>query len=148
MTSKRQPHGLCKYLSSSARKRFDDLLKKYDIHFLGLEQHGIECNVTYEGELLGITIHYEIATTPWVTFTDMATMEGYGLDFLIKERKGPPRPDFARFNEKARIDHALDFYASSLKKYGSDVLQGDFSIFPDLTRRSRKMARDYYSTKK
>src|SRR5262249_62266318 len=90
---------------------------------------------------------FERMVGPWVELprleqTNTRSAERYDLSFLLTERdpswKGSPRCDDI---DDPRLPTFLNELAEKLRQFGSDVLRGDFSIFPQLKRRAEENLR-------
>jgi hypothetical protein len=91
--------------------------------------------------VLGIAVTYEWQSEVWVTLEplDAATRalltepKGIGLDFLIAVRcpEMAVRKDGEGWADED-IQRMLSGYATTLAKCASDVLAGDFTIFPEV----------------
>jgi hypothetical protein len=86
-----------------------------------------------------VGVQFEFCSGLWVSIAkldaDGNPASGYALGHLLMVRA----PELARpttpvdFDQEA-VASALDAQAILLKEYASDVLEGDFSIFPELTK--------------
>ena len=70
----------------------------------------------------------------------------FGLEDLLKLRTGKYAIDEDRFGKaltRKDVRDILSIYARGLREHGVDVLQGDFSIFPELEKIVRKRMKDH-----
>jgi hypothetical protein len=70
----------------------------------------------------------------------------FSLEDLLKLRTGKYAIDQDRFGRaltRKDIKEILNTYARGLREHGADVLQGDFSIFPELEKIVRKRMKDH-----
>lgn len=70
----------------------------------------------------------------------------FSLEDLLKLRTGKYAIDQDRFGKaltRKDIKEILNTYARGLREHGTDVLQGDFSIFPELEKIVRKRMKDH-----
>ena len=118
---------------------FAYLLESFGFRYLSTNTHTPECWSTFHNETTAVTVHYEVGSEPWVELAELKR-EGnrvvernrVALHFLVEERapqevslRGPGDDDEGTrrvIYEKAR----------QLQQYGSDILRGDFHVFPRL----------------
>ena len=105
-----------------------------------------ECAIEYRNETTALVVTYEWESELWVVLKPLKLRSGkvvggeeIGLDFLIKLRcpeRAVRSPGSQRWTNKV-IKQRLSHYASVLKECASDILEGDFLIFPEV----RKLAK-------
>lgn len=72
-------------------------------------------------------------------------LHAFNLEDLLKLRTGKYAVDQDRFGKaltREDIKEILSTYARALREHAADVLQGDFSVFPELEKIVRKRMKD------
>jgi len=75
-------------------------------------------------------------------------MIAFDLEDLLKLRTGRHAIDRGRFGKvltHSEINEMVDTYARALRDHATDVLQGDFTSFPELEKIVRKRMQDHAS---
>lgn len=70
----------------------------------------------------------------------------FDLEDLLKVRTGKRAVDQDRFGRaltRKDVKELLTTYASALREHAADVLQGDFTVFPEVEKIVRKRMKDY-----
>ena len=73
-------------------------------------------------------------------------LEAFALEDLLKLRTGKyaiAEGVFGRALSRKDIKEILTTYARGLREHAADILQGDFSIFPELEKIVRKRMKDH-----
>ncbi len=107
-----------------------------------------ECSVRFKNSTTGVEILYAMPNPPAVALTRLNdkghfTPDGYGLKFIILERC-PEREiecDLPQSSPKTGFKQLLQAYAEILKEHAADVLEGDFTVFPQLEPHVRREMR-------
>jgi hypothetical protein len=104
--------------------------------------------IVFTSATTGITVNFEFGSGLWVSLgrldADGVTfVDGCALGHLLAVRAPDlVRPATPKDFEPEKIERALQVQASLLKQYASDVLAGNFGIFPEVARiRDADMAR-------
>jgi len=106
------------------------------------------CAIQYMNATTGVTLHYEIGREPWLDISDVHDAENKStLGWLLVERgveKMPAPADAFRATSlaDASLEADLEKKVGQLITYGSDLIQGDFSLMPNLQKRAKKYALD------
>src|SRR5438477_3976686 len=131
---------------ASVRRGFDFLIIRFGFRHVGSSMHAPECSTVYENSTTRITVAFELGSGPWVelerkvsSFLNIGRRERYDLAFLLMERV----PDETRTDNITDLDDpelpkVLEGLGRQLEEYGSDVLRGDFSVFPRLRKRAEE----------
>ena len=129
---------------NECEKSFGSLILKYNLKALILDSE----EVIFKNKTTGLRVVYEkkesaifvqIGRLVACEFPKYKSVHEYDNDlknrfdinFLIKLRSSKSVAS-SLFNSSMR--KTLDNYASAIDKYASDVLEGDFSVFPKLTK--------------
>jgi hypothetical protein len=118
---------------------FGYLVESFGFRYLSTSTHAPECWSTFHNETTAVTVHYEIGSQPWV---ELAALERKGdrvveqnraaLEFLLQERAPQEASLRVSGNDDEETRRAIYAKARQLREYGSEVLRGDFQIFPRL----------------
>jgi len=106
------------------------------------------CSIQYHNSTTDVTLHYEIGREPWLAIADVADAENRStLGWLLVERgvEKPPMPaDAFRATTlpDVNLESELQKKVGQLIEHGSDLIQGDFSLMPNLQKRAKKYALD------
>ena len=106
------------------------------------------CTIQYHNTTTDVTLHYELGKEPWLDISDTENVENKStLGWLLVERGVVKSPTIeAAFRSTHLSDDKL---AADLEKkvhqlieHGADFMNGDFSLMPNLQKRSKKYAQD------
>jgi hypothetical protein len=106
------------------------------------------CAVQYLNATTDITVHYELGGEPWLAIADVKDAENKStLGWLLVEHgitKEPAPADAFHSAPLPEKDFAsvLERENQQLLEYGLDFINGDFSLMPNLQKRSNKYALD------
>jgi len=106
------------------------------------------CTVHYINTTTDVTLHYEIGREPWLDISDIKDAENKStLGWLLVERgveKAPAPADAFRSGSvpNGNLESDLEKKIGQLIEYGSDLMNGDFSLMPNLQKRAKKYAQD------
>jgi hypothetical protein len=107
-----------------------------------------ECSVRFKNATTGVEIRYEMPNAPTVSVARLGrygrfSRDHYGLKFIIAERCPERDVDhiLTRSTPDTGFKELLESYAELLKEYATDILKGDFSVFPQLERHVRREMR-------
>ena len=131
------------------RDRFQFLETDYNFHICETIKDNYGCFIMYKGSVLAIRVSYEIydagiyanfyklknGNIPKypVFFNPAEEFLIFDLNNLLLLRCGKIiTQDFKRLHEAAYQEYILKQYADSIKKYALDILNGDFSVLPQL----------------
>jgi len=107
-----------------------------------------DCTIQYLNATTDVTLHYEIGREPWLDISDITNAENKStLGWLLVERgisKTPPPADAFRATSlpEVKLESELEKKVGQLLEHGMDLIQGDFSIIPNLQKRAKKYALD------
>jgi hypothetical protein len=149
-SGKKQSSDSFAFFKKAAEDAFRFLITDYDFKLVSTTVYPPECSIKYRNKTAGVNITYEWKSALWVELirlrqedSEVIEAERYGLSLLMETR----RPD--RNSNQARatgqewsnefLENLLREYANFLREYGSDVLTGDFTVFPVL----KKLAAHY-----
>lgn len=128
---------------------FAFLLAEYGMRRTAFNVHAIECSVAYGNDTTAVCVKYEVGARPWVELARLERIndrvvkrERYDLQYLLDERgttehQRSPNQQF----DDGRLAMNLADLAGLLRTFASDVLSGDFSIFPRLRERAEENLR-------
>jgi hypothetical protein len=118
---------------------FAYLVENFGFRYLSTSMHAPECWSTFHNETTAVTVHYEIGSQPWV---ELAKLKRNGdrvveqsraaLEFLVQERAPEEVSLRTSGDDDEERRRAIYTKARQLREYGSDVLRGDFHVFPRL----------------
>jgi hypothetical protein len=143
----RVPSPLFKVFIKEAKAAFGFLIKDYHCFLVSTNIHPLECSLWYRNSTTGVQIEYEVGVLPTVFICKLKTRgsevvwkETYPLRYLIGERCPNEKLEvFDPLTINPKVFRAvLSYYGRLLQQCGSDVLEGNFSIFPLLKRHSRR----------
>lgn len=130
------------FFRKATREVFSFLIEDFDFTYISTQVHLPMCAIEFQSKTTGVTVLYEWESTLWVELTrlrregnQVGEWETYGLHLLLMERS-PNKlvkqvPD-SRTRTDAQVNAMLRQHATALKECASDVLAGDFRIFPTL----------------
>ena len=114
--------------------------------------HLPECAIIYQNDKTGVTVSYEWESEVWVALSRLDRYEGevvdverYGLEVLIEERCPDCKvnKNLAEGNwTNDNLERIVREYASTLRQCGSEVLLGDFEVFPRLKLLTERRTRE------
>lgn len=127
--------------------------------FRGLEtQHGFKrgeaeytpknCAMHFTNPTTDVTLHYEIGNEPWIAIADINDAENRStLGWLLVECgiEKTPAPEAAFRSTplpEIKLEANLEKKVKQLLEYGGDLMNGDFSLMPNLHKRAKKYALD------
>ena len=117
---------------------FQYLLNDFGFRYLSTNMHSPECWATFHNSTTAVTVHFEMASRPWVELAKLKHDGGSietnrsALEFLVHERAPEEAKVRANVYDDEEIRQVIYDKAHQLRDYGRDVLQGDFSVFPRL----------------
>jgi hypothetical protein len=133
---------------------FQFLIEDFAFELESIGDHAPECTVRFRNKTTGVEVTYDVPELPCVSVAQLNAKKSawgkqYGLIYLIEERC--PSQNLIGFQAEtltlAQFKPILRHYAQVLKECGSDILKGDFSIFPKLEKRAQKRIRRLLRTK-
>lgn len=150
-----------------AKEQFSFLQTEFGLNLLKTNKEDWGYELLYTNRTTGVKITYEYqAAYIFImvyrlidgkfcenpsNINDDTILNGYGLDDIISLQNNEAliKPAYA-YGEKSKYydeDKGLTLYtsafANNLKKFGSKVLQGDFTIFSDADKLVKKRIRNY-----
>jgi hypothetical protein len=122
-----------------ASKAFEDLKTKYGFREVETSRAGVECWMTLRTATVGIRVAYEPRSPIWVELLRLepqsdrlVIVERSSLDMLLDARRAGgcaiDRPPVT----ESDLDESLMSAAANLRRFGADLLAGDFGVFPRL----------------
>ena len=106
------------------------------------------CTIQYLNATTDVTLHYELGREPWLAIADITNVENKStLGWLLVERgiEKSPAPA-AAFRSTTLPDGKLatdlQRKVQQLIEHGTDLINGDFSLMPNLQKRAKKYALD------
>jgi hypothetical protein len=118
---------------------FAYLVENFGFRYLSTSMHAPECWSTFHNETTSVTIHYEIGSQPWVEIAKLkregdriVEQNRAALEFLIQERAPGEVLLTTSGHDEEGTRRVIYAKARQLREYGSDVLRGDFRVFPRL----------------
>ena len=109
-----------------------------------VEQSGPEVCAEFRNATTFVSVAVEIGGRPWVTvgrLTRGETGEHYDLAFLLEERS-PGVGEWSKSGAKSEDLRAiLEHQAKALAAHGTDILNGDFTVFDRLRLRAEENLR-------
>ena len=110
-------------------------------HTSSLVAGGMQWQIKLRNDTTGVEVSFETGTGPWVMLSRDG--EEYGLGYLVEERTGAAVVARRIDNiDDPALQPALSRLAEQLQTYATDILRGDFSIFPKLRARAEARARE------
>jgi hypothetical protein len=117
---------------------FAYLVDSFGFHYVSTDIHAPECWSTFRNATTAVTVHFELGSSAWVELAELRRQgdniverNRSALEFLVKERA--PREAALRSNDSDEdVKRLIYEKARQLREYGSDVLRGDFHVFPRL----------------
>ena len=106
------------------------------------------CTIQYLNATTDVTLHYELGRKPWLDISDVKNAENKStLGWLLVERgvrKAPAPADAFRSTHLSddKLANDLETKVKQLIEHGSDLMNGDFSLMPNLQKRAKKYALD------
>ena len=108
---------------------------------------GNECWLTFRSDTVGFRVSYEPGSPIWIEIlrlspdrTTMVVEERSSSDMLFDERD-PSSADEVRPGSPEELRDALMMIAERLRRFGGDLIDGDFAILPSLKAREAENAR-------
>jgi len=127
----------------AVREAFRFLIEEFSFERVSSTLRTPEHRIIFENETTRVVISYEMGSAPWVELGKRTAPgergERYDLRFLLMKRVPYEVPDIserARHNEPVRP--TVQRLASLLRDNASDILTGNFSIFPRLRVRAEE----------
>jgi hypothetical protein len=131
---------------------FNFLVDDYGFEPVSTIVHAPECEIKYWNKTTGVTVTYEWGGVIWVDLSrlkrasaEAVENERYSLDILMLEccpdRGVKELQPSEEESSNQYVERVLPTYAKVLKKCGSDVLAGDFRIFPRLKKHAEEVLR-------
>jgi hypothetical protein len=125
----------CKDFIQGARQIFSTLSNAFELGRVESGSIAYECWVEFRSEKIGVTFFWEVGAAVWVELSrwaDGRKEDRSSLEILLLVRA----PDVERASEKVatakQMRQILSRKEQLLGQFASDVLNGDFSIFPRL----------------
>ncbi len=125
------------------QKSFVSLESKYKFKKTDTAFHTGGVVVTFQNPTTEICLNYEIGAFPWITIADINNPkeERASLDWLLVElgEREAPTTDEAFFPpkmEEEQLGVELQKKSAQLIQFGSEMLNGDFSLLPKLKTRA------------
>jgi len=106
------------------------------------------CTMHFLNTTTDVTLHYEIGNEPWIAIADINDADnGSTLGWLLVERgieKSPPPAAAFRSTSlpDIKLEASLEKKVQQLIEHGKELMSGDFSLMPNLHKRSQKYALD------
>jgi len=106
------------------------------------------CTIQYHNTTTNVTLHYELGREPWLDISDAHNTENKStLGWLLVERgiqKTPAPADAFRSTHlpEGKLGSDLESKVGQLIEYGADLMKGDFSLMPNLQKRSKQYELD------
>lgn len=121
-------------------------LSAYRCELAGVEVDNYGAEVTYKNRTTAVKVTLELRENDIFVYLIRLVDGGipayldapsrwFYLDNVVKLRSPSttlPRKRFGEWLTPDDIDHLLSDYADALRRYGEDILRGDFSVFEDL----------------
>ena len=124
-------------------KTFLSLETKFKFKKTNTNYHSGGVIVTFQNPTTEVILNYEIGEYPWVTIADINNPEKdrTSLDWLLVEleEREPPTTDEAFMPlrmDDTHLEVELEKRKEQLLKFGGDLLNGDFSLLPNLQKRA------------
>ena len=140
------------FFQQTTSDAFSFLGSDFGFKLISTSVHLPECAINYQNEKTGVTVCYEWESEIWVALSRLSRdeaevfeVETYGLDVLIEERCPDHKvnKDLAEGNwTNDNLERIVREYASTLRQCGSDVLLGDFEIFPRLKQLTERRTKE------
>ncbi len=125
------------------QKSFVPLESKYKFKKAASEFHVNGVIVTFQNTTTEVCLNYEIGAFPWITIADINNPEEerVSLDWLLVElgERDAPTTDEAFFPptmEEEDLEAEIQKKSNQLIEFGSEMLNGDFSLLPKLKTRA------------
>lgn len=129
----------------AAERCFAALRTEFHLELVGRSNSAPEAWLQMQNATTDVTVHLEIGGAPWLVLSAVeqwrgkaVATEGYDLGFLLEERA--PQA-LAALRNAQHIEEVLEMQARYVRMYAEDVLQGDFSVFPQLRTRAKETLR-------
>lgn len=106
------------------------------------------CTIQYLNTTTDVTLHYELGREPWLDISDVKNTENKStLGWLLVERGvvKSPAPEAAFRSTKlpdGKLASDIEKKVQQLIEHGKDLMNGDFSLMPNLQKRAKKYALD------
>ena len=107
-----------------------------------------DCTIQYLNATTDVTLHYELGREPWFDISDVKNTENKStLGWLLVERgvrKMPAPADAFRSTHlpDGKLASELEKKVQQLIEHGGDLMNGDFSLMPNLQKHAKKYALD------
>jgi hypothetical protein len=107
-----------------------------------------KCTVQYINATTNVTLHYELGREPWLAIADAGNVENKStLGWLLVERGVEKSPiPMAAFRlthlPEKELASDLEKKIGQLLEHGADLINGDFSLMPNLQKRAEKYKLD------
>lgn len=127
------------------RESFSFLKDEFGFQSEQLHAHLPEVSVGFSSDATEVTVIYEVGSIPWVELARRGTWRGAAvkaetssLELLLEERApsdSMPQCEIAQPGTET-FRACLRAKAAALRKFGSDILGGNFEVFPRLRNRA------------
>ena len=125
------------------KKTFLSLETKFGFKKTNTDYHSGGVIVTFQNLTTEVILNYEIGEFPWVTIADIKNPEidRASLDWLLVDLgvREAPTTDEAFFPlrmDDTQLEAELQKKKEQLLNFGADLLNGDFTIIPNLQKRA------------
>lgn len=141
---------LASEFARDVRQSFSFLEEEFGFQPGNVHAHLPEVWVSFSSSATEVTIIYEVGSTPWVELARRSTCDGKlvktetsSLELLLEERApstGIRECEIAEAGTEA-FRACLRAKAAALREFGSDILRGNFDVFPRLRVRAAENER-------
>ena len=106
------------------------------------------CTIHFLNATTDVTLHYELGNEPWLAIADVKDAKNKStLGWLLVERGAEKTPaPAAAFRSTPlpdiKLEASLEKKVQQLIEHGADIMNGDFSLMPNLQKRAKKYAQD------
>lgn len=143
MPSPGMKNNIFQIFKAATLKNFIFLDAEFDCHVLSVDKDAAQFSINYANKTTGIGVRYEpldnVVFIYLVKLVDGAfpaysVKNWYNIDSLIYRMSPVDKIEqekygFSFSNSQEDFDTILSLYARALKKYGKNILRGDFAIF-------------------
>jgi len=125
-------------------KAFWGLDAKYGFKKTETKFVGRTCTVQFRNATTEVLLNYELGNMPWLEISDTQHAEIKStLGWLLVELdiEKPPKPEQAfrpTTLSEGTLDPILQKMGEQILEYGTDLLKGNFTVFPKLQARAKK----------
>jgi len=125
-------------------KAFRDLEAQFGFKKIATTYIDRSVTVQFQNATTEVLLNYELGDTPWLSISELENPENKStLGWLLVEKgveKAPtPAQAFEPGNlENDQLEPTLQKMVKQLIEYGADLLNGNFSIMPNLQKRASK----------